>query len=66
MKLLPHLLPRVDFARKDTLVIKEYFNRILGVPEHNIISLIDSDATKALLLHWYIFIFPGKGDELKQ
>jgi hypothetical protein len=40
-------LPRVDFARKDALVIKEYFNRILGVPEHNIISLIDSDATKA-------------------
>ena len=40
-------LPRVDFARKDALVVKEYFNRILGVPEHNIISLIDSDATKA-------------------
>jgi len=40
-------LPRVDFARKDALVIKEYFNRVLGVPEHNIISLIDSDATKA-------------------
>jgi len=40
-------LPRVDFARKDALVIKEYFNRILGVPEHNIISLIDSDATRA-------------------
>jgi len=40
-------LPRVDFARKDALVIKEYFNRILGVPEYNIISLIDSDATKA-------------------
>ena len=40
-------LPRVDYARKDALVIKEYFNRILGVPEHNIISLIDSDATKA-------------------
>ena len=40
-------LPRVDYARKDALVIKEYFNRILGVPENNIISLIDSDATKA-------------------
>jgi hypothetical protein len=40
-------LPRVDFARKDALVIKEYFTRILGVPENNIISLIDSDATKA-------------------
>ena len=40
-------LPRVDFARKDALIIKEYFNKILGVPEQNIISLIDSDATKA-------------------
>jgi hypothetical protein len=40
-------LPRVDFARKDALVIKEYFNKILGVPEENIISLVDSDATKA-------------------
>lgn len=40
-------LPRVDFARKDALVIKEYFNKILGVPDQNIITLIDSDATKA-------------------
>lgn len=40
-------LPRVDFARKDALVVKEYFIKVLGVPEHNIISLIDSDATKA-------------------
>jgi caspase domain-containing protein len=40
-------LPRVDYARKDALVIREYFNKILGVPEENIISLIDSDATKA-------------------
>ncbi len=40
-------LPRVDYARKDALVIKEYFNQILGVPEENIITLIDSDATKA-------------------
>jgi len=40
-------LPRVDYARKDALVIKEYFNKILRVPEENIIYLIDSDATKA-------------------
>ncbi len=40
-------LPKVDFARKDAMVVREYFNRILGVPEENIISLIDSDATKA-------------------
>ncbi len=40
-------LPKVDYARKDALVIKEYFNKILGIPEQNIITLIDSDATKA-------------------
>jgi uncharacterized caspase-like protein len=40
-------LPRVDFARKDALVVKEYFIKILGVPEQNIITLIGGDATKA-------------------
>jgi uncharacterized caspase-like protein len=37
----------VDYARKDALIVKEYFIRVLGVPEENVISLIDSDATKA-------------------
>ena len=40
-------LPNVKFARKDALIIKNYFVRILGVPEENIISLIDSEATRA-------------------
>lgn len=40
-------LPEVDYARKDALVVRDYFTRILGVPEENIISLIDEDATKA-------------------
>ena len=40
-------LPNDKFNRKDALIIKEYFVRILGVPEENIISLIDSEATKA-------------------
>lgn len=42
-------LPSVDYARKDALIIKEYFIKVLGVPEENIISLIDGDATKARL-----------------
>jgi uncharacterized caspase-like protein len=42
-------LPNVDYARKDALILKEYFIKVLGVPEENIISLIDSDATKARL-----------------
>lgn len=40
-------LPRVEYARKDALIVREYFIKILGVPEENIIVLIDSDATKA-------------------
>lgn len=42
-------LPNVDHARKDALIVKEYFIKVLGVPEENVISLIDSDATKARL-----------------
>ncbi len=40
-------LPSVDYARKDALIIKDYFIRVMGVPEENIISIIDNDATKA-------------------
>lgn len=40
-------LPRVEYARKDALIVRDYFIRVLGVPEANIISLIDTDATKA-------------------
>jgi hypothetical protein len=40
-------LPKVEFARKDALIVRDYFMRVLGVPEENIISLIDSEATKA-------------------
>ncbi len=40
-------LPKVEYARKDALIVRDYFIRVLGVPEANIISLIDTDATKA-------------------
>ena len=40
-------LPTVEYARKDALIVRDYFIKIFGVPEENIISLIDSDATKA-------------------
>lgn len=39
-------LPKVEFARKDALIVRDYFIRVLGVPEENIIALIDGDATK--------------------
>jgi hypothetical protein len=40
-------LPSVEYARKDALIVRDYFIRVLGVPEANIVSLIDKDATKA-------------------
>ncbi len=40
-------LPDAEYARKDALVVKEYFVRILGVPDSNVILLMDNDATKA-------------------
>jgi uncharacterized protein YcfL len=42
-------LPNVSFAKKDALIMKEYFIKILGVPEENIITIVDSDATKGRL-----------------
>jgi hypothetical protein len=39
-------LPNVEYARKDALIVKDYFIKVLGVPEENIMTLIDSDATK--------------------
>lgn len=40
-------LPKAEYARKDALIVRDYFIRVLGIPEKNIISLIDADATKA-------------------
>jgi len=42
-------LPPVDDATKDALIVREYCMKMLGVPRENIISLFDSDATKARL-----------------
>lgn len=40
-------LPQVSYAKRDALIVRDYFNKVLGVPEENIITLIDKDATKA-------------------
>ena len=40
-------LPSAEYAFKDALVVKEYFIKIIGVPESNIILLTDNKATKA-------------------
>ena len=40
-------LPSVNYAEKDALIMREYYRRILRIPEENIIMLIGSDATRA-------------------
>ena len=50
-----------------SLIIKDYFIRVMGVPEENIISIIDSDATKARIegyLKQYIPSNVAKGTTL--
>jgi len=39
-------LPDALYARRDALAMKEYFERILGVPESNIFTLLDDNAAK--------------------
>jgi len=39
-------LPDVRYAQKDADLVKKYFELIMGVPQENIIYLINADATK--------------------
>jgi len=56
-------LPSVDYARKDALIIREYFIKVLGVPEENIITLIDSDATKGQIEGYLENYIPANVDK---
>jgi hypothetical protein len=56
-------LPDAEFARKDALVVKEYFNRVLGVPDRNIILLMDNNATKARIESYIRYYLPKNMDE---
>lgn len=47
-------LPKVEFARKDSLIVRDYFTRILGVPEENIIFYQDLNRIK--LNRVYVFL----------
>lgn len=42
-------LPSVDYAKRDAGTVKDYFVKILGVPEENIIFLADGRATKSTI-----------------
>ena len=60
-------LPSVEYARRDALIVKEYFIKVLGVPEENVIFLIDGNATKARIegyLKQYIPANVGKDTTL--
>ena len=40
-------VPTVDYAKRDALLVREYFIRSLGIHDNNIIMVLDEDATKA-------------------
>jgi len=40
-------LPSVTYAERDARLMQKYYEKIIGIPEENIITLIDSEATKA-------------------
>lgn len=42
-------LPGVSFARRDAEAMKRYCSEALGVPEENVLTLIDEDATRSAL-----------------
>jgi hypothetical protein len=52
-------LPSVDYATKDALIIRDYFLKVLRIPEENIITLIGSDATKAQMEGYLENYLPG-------
>ena len=59
--------PDVEFAERDALVTKEYFNKLLGVPKENTFYLANSDATKTELETLLISTLKnrvGKDDEV--
>jgi len=56
-------LPNVEYARKDALIIKDYYIKMFGVPEENIIMLIDEDATKARIEGFLESFIPANVDK---
>ncbi len=53
-------LPQVPFARKDALVMRQYFHKVLGIPQENIIMLLDNNATKARIEGFVKHYLPEK------
>lgn len=51
-------LPSVNYARKDASLMKQYFVKVLGIPEENIIYLEDTEATKAKIMQQLRTYFP--------
>ncbi|MBI3813075.1 MAG: caspase family protein [Nitrospinae bacterium] len=42
-------LPSVDYAKKDALIVRDYFTKVLGIPQENLIYLADEKATKSAI-----------------
>jgi len=56
-------LPNVEYARKDAFIVRDYFIQILGIPEENIITLIDKEATKARIEGYVKKYIPSNADK---
>lgn len=52
-------LPTVDFAKRDAYIVREYFVKVMGVPEENIVTLTDSNATRARIEGFLKDYFPA-------
>lgn len=60
-------IPRADFAAGDAKLAAEYFHRVLGVPEENLVLLGDERATKSDFEKYFERWLPNrveKGDEV--
>lgn len=56
-------MPKVEYARNDALIVRDYFIRVLGIPKENVIILLDTDATKARIEQYLKKDIPNNAGE---
>ncbi|MGD8835831.1 MAG: caspase family protein [Desulfobacteraceae bacterium] len=56
-------MPKVEYARNDALIVRDYFIRVLGIPKENVITLLDMDATKARIEQYLKKDIPNNAGE---
>ena len=51
-------LPEVIYAKKDMIAVKDYLGRVLGVPDGNIVTILNQEATNEQLESYLTQYFP--------